>query len=128
MHIHLRIHRWVIWWFYVGVVAGLIVFVNILGHNLTGFQERLLLIVGAAFWLLGGIVCWAFESVKFEPPPLPPPEVQKPLKTATESGMAPGLRLPAAGQKEEHSALETLVPSKSRGAATTMELPSEKGV
>jgi hypothetical protein len=84
MHIHLRIHRWVIWWFYVGVIAGLIVFVNILGHNLTGFQERLLLIVGAAFWLLGGVVCWAFESVKFEPPPLPPPEVQKPLKTATE--------------------------------------------
>ena len=54
MHLHLRIHRWVIWWFYVGVIGGLIVFVNILGHNLTGFQERLLLIVGAAFWLLGG--------------------------------------------------------------------------
>jgi hypothetical protein len=81
MNLHLRIHRWVVWWFYIGVIAGLIVFVNILGHNLTGFQERLLLIIGAAFWLLGGLVCWAYESVKFEPPPLPPP-TPKPVNTA----------------------------------------------
>jgi hypothetical protein len=81
MNIHLRIHRWVIWWFYVGVIGGIIAFVNIWGHNLTGFQERLLLIVGAAFWVLGGAVCWAFESVKVEPPPLPPPTIQKPLNT-----------------------------------------------
>ncbi len=77
MFVHLRIHRWVIWWFYIGLIGGLIAFVNIFGHNLSGFQERLLLIVGAAFWLLGGVVCWAYESVKFEPPPQPATPVQK---------------------------------------------------
>ena len=68
MHIHVHIKRWVIWWFYVGVICGVIAGANILGHSLTVFQERLLLIVGAAFWLLGGVVCWAYEAVAVEPP------------------------------------------------------------
>lgn len=85
MHIHLRIHRWVIWWFYVGVIGGAIALVNILGHNLTGAQDRFLLIMGAAFWLLGGIVCWAFESVSVEPPKAPPPPARKPANAAPET-------------------------------------------
>jgi hypothetical protein len=89
MHIHLRIQRWVIWWFYVGVVCGAIALVNILGHNLTGAQDRILLIFGAAHWLLGGIVCLAFESVKIESRrPLPPP-IQKPANTAPETEWHP---------------------------------------
>jgi hypothetical protein len=96
---HLRIHRWVIWWFYVGVIGGLIALVNIFGHSLTGFQERLLLIVGAAFWLLGGVVCWAFESVKFEAPPLPP-TIQK---------------SPNAGpEREWHPASDFLLPGRGK--------------
>jgi hypothetical protein len=89
MHIHLRIHRWVIWWFYVGVVCGAIALVNILGHNLTGAQDRILLIIGAAHWLLGGIVCWAFESVKVEPRHSSPTPVQKQVNKAPETEWHP---------------------------------------
>jgi hypothetical protein len=99
MNIHLRIHRWVVWWFYTGVIAGLIVLVNILGHNLTGFQERLLLIIGAAFWLLGGLVCWAYESVKFEPPSLPPP-AQKPLSPSSEREWHPASHFLMPGRRK----------------------------
>jgi hypothetical protein len=67
MHIHLRIQHWVVWWFYVGVVCGVIALTIILGHHFTGSQDRLLLLIGAAHWLLGGIVCWAFRGVKVEP-------------------------------------------------------------
>jgi hypothetical protein len=87
MHIHLRIHRWVIWWFYVGVVCGAIALFNILGHNLTRAQEWILLIIGAAHWLLGGIVCWAFESVSIQPPHAPP--VPKPANATPETEWHP---------------------------------------
>lgn len=74
MHIHLRIQRWVVWWFYVGVVCGVIAFSIILGHQFTRSQEEILLFLGAAHWLLGGIICWAFDSVRVEPhPPAVPP-------------------------------------------------------
>ena len=90
MHIHLRVHRWVIWWIYVGVVCGAIAVVNILGHQLTGAQDRMLLILGAAHWLLGGIVCWAFQGIKVEPlRPTPPLPVQKPLNTALKTEWHP---------------------------------------
>lgn len=66
MNIRLRVHRWVTWWFYVGIVCGAIAVVNLLGHHLTPAQDRLLIILGAAHWVLGGIVCWAFEGIAFE--------------------------------------------------------------
>lgn len=66
MHIHLRVHRSVLWWFCVGVAGGVIAVVNILAHHLTGTQDRILIILGVSHWLLGGIVCWAFEGVKVE--------------------------------------------------------------
>jgi len=96
VRIHLRIRRWVIWWFYLGVVCGAIALVNILGHQLTGAQDRILLIVGAAHWLLGGIVCWASESIKVEPRHSSPPPIPKPLETAPEIEWHPAsdFRLP----------------------------------
>ena len=63
-HVHLRIHRWVIWWFYFGVVCGLVALVNILGRTLTRTQEHILLIVGISHWILGGFICWAAEGVQ----------------------------------------------------------------
>jgi len=90
MYIHLRIHRWVIWWFYVGVVCGAIALVSILGHGLTGAQDRIILIVGVIHWLLGGVVCWAYECVKVESPRSSPPHtVQKPVGTAPETQWHP---------------------------------------
>ena len=63
---NLRIRRWVMWWFSIGIICGVIAVSIILGDNLTPSQERIVLLIGGAHWLLGGIVCWAFESVKVE--------------------------------------------------------------
>lgn len=64
---HLRIRRWVKWWFAIGIICGVIAVSIILGDNLTPPQEKIVLLIGAAHWLLGGIICWAFASVKMEP-------------------------------------------------------------
>ncbi len=100
MHIHLRIHRWVVWWFYVGVICGAIALVNILGHNLTGTQDRIILLIGMAHWLLGGIVCWAFEGVKIEPPPARPAQIQKPADAAPETEWHPASDFLLPGRKQ----------------------------
>jgi hypothetical protein len=63
------------WWLSIGVICGVIAVSIILGDNLTPPQERIVLLIGAAHWLLGGIVCWAFESVKVETRNKPPQPV-----------------------------------------------------
>ena len=68
-HIHIRIHRWVIWWLCLGVVFGAIALVNILFRELTRSQDKVILIVGIVHWVLGGFVCWAFEGIKIAPAP-----------------------------------------------------------
>ncbi|MDE3166962.1 MAG: hypothetical protein KGN36_14240 [Acidobacteriota bacterium] len=50
-------------------MCGLIAAANILGQNLTAAQDRLLLILGGAHWVLGGIVCWAFDGIQVEEQP-----------------------------------------------------------
>ena len=62
----IHLHRWVIWWFWLGVVGGIIALPNILFRDLTHVQERVLLLIGSLHWLLGGLVCWARESVTLE--------------------------------------------------------------
>jgi hypothetical protein len=62
----LRIHPWVLWWFYVGVVCGVVAVANILFRDLTRTQERILLFLGVVHWLLGGLVCWACEGIQTE--------------------------------------------------------------
>jgi hypothetical protein len=70
-HIHIRIHRWVIWWLCLGVVFGAIALVNILFRELTRAQDKVILLIGIVHWVLGGVVCWAFEGVKITSvPPL----------------------------------------------------------
>lgn len=66
-HIHIRIHRWVIWWLCLGIVFGAIALVNILFRELTRTQDKVILLVGIVHWVLGGVVCWAFEGVKITP-------------------------------------------------------------
>jgi hypothetical protein len=62
----LRAHRWVIWWACIGLICGAIAIVNMLGHHLSRVQDRILIILGAAHWVLGGIVCWIFEGVEIK--------------------------------------------------------------
>ena len=66
MHIHLRIHHWVLWWFGVGIVCGVVALVNIFSRDLTRIQDRVVLVIGVLFWLLGGLVCYAYDSVQIE--------------------------------------------------------------
>lgn len=60
----IRLHRWVVWWFFLGVLGGAIAIPNIIFRNLTHLQETVLLCFGVVHWLLGGFVCWAWEGVK----------------------------------------------------------------
>jgi hypothetical protein len=69
MHLHLRIHHWVVWWFGIGLVCGIVAVVNILSRNLTRSQEDVVLALGAIHWILGGLVCWSVEAIRVETPP-----------------------------------------------------------
>ena len=68
-HIHLRIHRWVVWWFYIGLIGGVVALVNILGRHLTRSEEETLVILGVVHWFLGGFICWALEGIQVQAPP-----------------------------------------------------------
>ena len=70
--LRIRIRRWVMWWFSIGIVCGVIAISIILGDHLTPRQEKIVVLIGAAHWLLGGIVCWAFASVRVETRDTPP--------------------------------------------------------
>ena len=63
-HVHLRIHHWVLWWFCVGLVCGVVAMVNIFTRDLTRAQDHIVLLVGIIFWVLGGVVCWAAEGIE----------------------------------------------------------------
>jgi hypothetical protein len=77
MQIHLHVHRWVIWWIWIGVVCGIVASVNILGRNLTSTQVWILIVAGAANWLLGGVICWASQAIKISSAPGTSPPVPK---------------------------------------------------
>lgn len=66
MSIHVRIHRWVVWWVYVGVVCGVVAVVNILGRDLSRKQERIILLIGLAHWVVGGLICYACDAIRIE--------------------------------------------------------------
>jgi hypothetical protein len=68
-HIHIRIHRWVIWWLCLGVLCGAIALVNILLRDLTRTQDKVILVVGMVHWILGGIVCWAYDGIQVQSAP-----------------------------------------------------------
>lgn len=72
MHFHVRIHHWVVWWFYVGVICGAVALFNIFGRNLTRSQEDFVLLMGALFWLLGGLVCYGYGGIELQTPPQAP--------------------------------------------------------
>lgn len=93
-HIHVRIHRWVLWWLAVGVVCGVVALVNILFRDLTRAQDKIILIVGVLHWALGGLVCWAFDGINVDVQP--PPERKA------------SVRIDSA--REWHSASEFLMP------------------
>jgi hypothetical protein len=71
-HFRARVHRWVLWWFYVGIVCGVVALVNILSRDLSRSQVRFILALGVLHWLLGGLVCYACDGIRIEEPHQPP--------------------------------------------------------
>jgi hypothetical protein len=101
MDLHVRVHRWVVWWFYIGLVCGIVALANIFSRNLTRSQEDLVLILGVIHWVLGGVVCYSFDGVKLESPKrAPKPEPRSPAHPVEE--------------KEWHFASEFLQPGRKR--------------
>src|SRR5437764_5600755 len=99
MLVRLRFHRWVIWWLVVGIIGGAIAITNLLAHHVTAAEDRILILMGAAHWVLGGIVCWAFEGVKMESAP----ESSSPaIENSRDSGAA----------TEYHPASDFLLPGR----------------
>jgi hypothetical protein len=99
-YVHVRIHRWVVWWFYLGLLGGVVAVVNILGRHLTRTQEETFIIFGVMHWLLGGFVCWALEGIEVQPAPQPP-EHHSPTRTAPEKEWHPAsdFLLPGSGKR-----------------------------
>lgn len=77
MHVHVRVQRWVVWWFYVGVVCGAVAIANILGQDLSRMQERTILLIGVLHWVLGGLVCYALDGIRVEGPSQRPKNEQQ---------------------------------------------------
>jgi hypothetical protein len=100
VRIELRVHRWVIWWVCLGILGGAIAIANIVGHRLSAAQEEMLITFGVAFWLLGGIFCWALEGIRVDSPfPTPP---------------APGHQRVQESTREYHPASDFLLPGNRR--------------
>jgi hypothetical protein len=99
MHFHVRIHHWVVWWFFVGVICGAVALINILGRNLSRSQEDFVLLMGALFWLLGGLLCYGYGGIELQSPP---PASEHPAQTIKPS------------ETEWHSASEFLLPGNAK--------------
>jgi hypothetical protein len=104
LHFHLRLQRWIVWWFYVGIVCGVIALANIFFRHLSETQIKLVLIFGVLHWVLGGVICYCVEGVKLVPPR--DQAVQPP---------APGAPLDA----EWHSASDFLLPGTRKSILPT---------
>ena len=103
-----RVRRWVLWWFEVGLVIGVIAFANISLHNLTRTQARWMVFVCVLNWFLSGLICWACESIQAGNAPPP----QKPKQSAS-----------VPKEREWHSASEFRLPGSGK---TLLPLSSER--
>jgi hypothetical protein len=92
-----HVHRWVLWWFYVGVVCGIVAVANMLFRDLSRTQEHVLIFLGTMHWLLGGLVCWACEGIR----------TQKPTQPSEERHLESAPR-----EEEWHAASEFLFPGR----------------
>jgi hypothetical protein len=101
MYLHVRIHRWALWWFYIGLVLGAVALINILFRDLTRMQDRFVLAVGVMNWVLGGVVCYCLGGIRIK-------NSRGPAKTNDLPAGTP--QRPS--QKEWHSASEFVLPGR----------------
>ena len=89
----IRIRRWVAWWFCLGVICGAVALINIFFRDLTRKQDQVILFLGVVHWLLGGLVCWAWEGVRLD-------------KTKRDAAQKPATNI---AQEPEHVASQLVV-------------------
>jgi hypothetical protein len=99
MDFHLRVRRWVFDWFVIGVVCGIVVLVNVFFRKPSADDVALSLFFGGLYWVIGGIICYGLEGVKFEPP------------HAVEHGET---IMTTADQRQYHCASDFVLPGNSR--------------
>jgi hypothetical protein len=101
MYLRVRIHRWALWWLYVGVVVGAVALINILLRNLTREQEEFVLAVGALNWVLGGVICYCLGGIRIDN-----------ASAAAKAENLPTGTAEGPPQKEWHSASEFVLPGR----------------
>lgn len=100
MHLHVRVRRWVMWWFYVGIVCGAVAIGNILVRDFTRTQDHIILLIGLMHWAVGGAVCWALDGIY----------VQRASQTPKDS-----LKTPESGtEKEWHPPSDFVLPGNAK--------------
>jgi hypothetical protein len=83
MHLHIRIHHWVVGWLFLGVVLGTVAIINILFRDLSRTQERMILTIGALNWLLGGLICYGYGGIRIDRS-TEPAKFDKPVRGAND--------------------------------------------
>lgn len=101
MNTRVRMHRWVVWWIWVGIACGVIavVVIGVFSRELSRAQKDVILLMGVVHWALGGFVCYASDAIRIEESS-EEPRNQEPSKL----GRAP----------EQHSASDYLLPGSHR--------------
>src|SRR5215469_15671748 len=108
MHLHFCVHHWVLWWFYVGIACGVVALVNVLFRDLTRTQETVILVLGVLFWLLGGLVCYAYEGIQLIVKPQQQPPRRETRKDDGQKSREDD------DQKEWHPASDFVLPGTQR--------------
>lgn len=67
--LHIHVKHWVLWWFYLGILCGIIAMINIFCRtDLSSTDIKLVLVFGVLHWVLGGVVCYCVDGVKIVQP------------------------------------------------------------
>jgi hypothetical protein len=97
--IQIHVKHWVLWWFYLGVICGIVALINIFFRDMSPEGIKLALIFGVLFWVLGGVAIYCLDAVKIMEPPHA--STKLPEHRASE-------------ETEWHSASEFLLPGNSK--------------
>ena len=66
MAVHLRVRHWVVVWFWLAVIFGAVALVNVVVRDLPRTEDKVVAVVSAFFWLIGGVFCYAVDGITIE--------------------------------------------------------------
>jgi hypothetical protein len=59
----MRIQHWIVDWFYLGLVCGVVVLVNLFARTVSADTLTLVIFFGGLAWFIGGIICYGYEGI-----------------------------------------------------------------